>query len=54
MRAGRPSASAIEPDLELAVSTPVEDSVYPAVGGPDVDALLYDLDLGLGPDDPAR
>jgi len=39
----------IEPDLTLAESTPVEDSVYPAVGGPDVDALLYDLDLAWQP-----
>ncbi len=39
-----------EPDLDLARSTPVEDSVYPAVGGPDVDALLYDLDLVWEPD----
>jgi hypothetical protein len=50
-----PSAAAptvgerIEPDLGLAESTPVEDSVYPAVGGPDVDALLYDLDLAWAP-----
>lgn len=50
-----PSAAAptvgerIEPDLALAESTPVEDSVYPAVGGPDVDALLYDLDLTWAP-----
>lgn len=39
----------VEPDLALARSTPVEDSVYPAVGGPDVDALLYDLDLAWQP-----
>lgn len=39
----------VEPDLDLAVSTPVEDSVYPAVGDPDVDALLYDLDLTWDP-----
>jgi len=39
----------IEPDLSLARSTPVEDSVYPAVGGPDVDTLLYDLDLAWEP-----
>ncbi|WP_297739898.1 M1 family metallopeptidase [Nocardioides sp.] len=38
-----------EPDLLLALSAPVEDSVYPAVGGPDVDALLYDLDLSWDP-----
>ncbi len=37
------------PDLDLARSEPVEDSVYPAVGGPDVDALLYDLDLAWEP-----
>ncbi|WP_198652302.1 M1 family metallopeptidase [Nocardioides allogilvus] len=43
-------AERVEPDLELAESTPVEDSVYPAVGGPDVDALLYDLDLAWQPD----
>ncbi|MEO5661814.1 MAG: M1 family metallopeptidase [Nocardioides sp.] len=40
----------VEPDLALAESTPVEDSVYPAVGGPDVDALLYDLDLAWAPE----
>lgn len=34
-----------EPDLDLAVSTPVEDSLYPDVGDPRVDALHYDLDL---------
>jgi hypothetical protein len=39
----------VEPDLDLAVSTPVEDSVYPAVGDPGVDALLYDLDLTWDP-----
>jgi aminopeptidase N len=36
---------AVEPDLDLAVSEPREDSVYPAVGDPRVDALHYDLDL---------
>ena len=45
-----PTAEAVEPDLALAESTPVEDSVYPAVGHPDVDALLYDLDLAWAPD----
>ncbi len=39
----------VSPDLDLARSTPVEDSVYPEVGGPDVDALLYDLDLAWEP-----
>ena len=39
-----------EPDLDLAVSTPREDSVYPAVGDPRVDALHYELDLTWEPD----
>ena len=46
-----PPTEAVEPDLALAESTPVEDSVYPAVGHPDVDALLYDLDLAWAPAD---
>ena len=33
----------VEPDLDLAVSTPREDSVYPAVGDPRVDALHLSL-----------
>ncbi|WP_107767464.1 M1 family metallopeptidase [Nocardioides terrigena] len=45
-----PTAEAVEPDLALAESSPVEDSVYPGVGHPDVDALLYDLDLAWAPD----
>jgi aminopeptidase N len=32
-------------ELAAAESTPVEDSVYPDVGDPSVDALHYDLDL---------
>lgn len=32
-------------DLDLALSSPREDSVYPDVGDPRVDALHYDLDL---------
>ena len=40
----------VEPDLDLAVSTPREDSVYPAVGDPRVDALHYELDLTWAPD----
>ncbi|WP_299931409.1 M1 family metallopeptidase [uncultured Nocardioides sp.] len=52
-----PSASAsapvvsdpVEPDLDLAESTPREDSVYPGVGDPRVDALHYDLDLTWQP-----
>jgi aminopeptidase N len=47
--ASAPTAEAVEPDLALAESTPVEDSVYPDVGQPDVDALLYDLDLAWAP-----
>ena len=39
----------VEQDLDSALSTPVEDSVYPAVGDPRIDALLYDLDLGWDP-----
>ena len=36
-------------DLDPALSTPVEDSVYPAVGDPGIDALHYDLDLDWAP-----
>ena len=39
----------VEQDLDLAVSAPVEDSVYPDVGDPRVDALHYDLDLTWEP-----
>lgn len=49
--ASAPTTEAVDPDLALAESTPVEDSVYPAVGHPDVDALLYDLDLAWDPTD---
>lgn len=45
----RPSDQRVEPDLELAVSEPVEDSVYPGAGDPGVDALHYDLDLAWAP-----
>ena len=41
---------AVEQDLDSALSTPVEDSVYPDVGDPRIDALLYDLDLDWDPD----
>ena len=44
-----PVTDAVEQDLDLALSTPVEDSVYPDVGDPSVDALLYDLDLSWDP-----
>ncbi len=40
---------ALEQDLDLATSAPVEDSVYPRVGDPGVDALLYDLDVTWKP-----
>ena len=39
----------VEPDLDLAVSSPREDSVYPAAGDPRVDVLHYDLDLTWEP-----
>lgn len=35
--------------LDIAVSEPVEDSLYPEVGDPGVDALHYDLDLTWTP-----
>lgn len=38
------------PDYDVALSEPVEDSVYPDVGDPSVDALHYDLDLTWDPD----
>lgn len=38
-----------DPALDAAVSTPVEDSVYPSKGDPGVDALHYDLNLGWTP-----
>ncbi len=44
-----PVTEPVEQDLDLAVSRPVEDSVYPDVGDPRVDALLYDLDLTWDP-----
>jgi len=37
------------PELDPALSHPVEDSVYPPVGDPSVDALHYDLDLAWTP-----
>ncbi|WP_372728497.1 M1 family metallopeptidase [Nocardioides sp.] len=39
-----------DPALKVAESEPVEDSVYPEVGDPGVDALAYDLDLAWEPD----
>jgi aminopeptidase N len=43
-----PDAPALDPDdpaLDVALSRPVEDRVYPDVGDPGVDALHYQLDL---------
>lgn len=40
----------VPPDLAVAVSETREDSVYPDVGDPLVDALHYDLDLAWDPD----
>jgi aminopeptidase N len=45
-----PVTEPVEQDLDLALSEPKEDSVYPAVGDPRVDALLYDLDLAWDPE----
>ncbi len=39
----------LEPDLDLAVSETREDSVYPEIGDPGVDALHYDLTLDWDP-----
>lgn len=39
-----------DPAFKPAVSSPVEDSVYPNVGEPIVDALHYDLDLEWDPE----
>ncbi|SDC35535.1 M1 family metallopeptidase [Nocardioides lianchengensis] len=38
-----------EADLDLALSEPVEDPLYPEVGDPGVDALHYDLTLDWDP-----
>lgn len=38
-------------DLDLALSEPVEDSYYPQVGDPGVDALHYDLTLDWDPEE---
>ncbi|QCW52132.2 M1 family metallopeptidase [Nocardioides dongxiaopingii] len=44
-----PTDPAPEADLDLALSEPAEDSYYPEVGDPSVDALRYDLDLTWDP-----
>ncbi len=46
----RPAQPADDPALDVALSEPVEDSVYPDVGDPGVDALHYQLDLAWTPD----
>ena len=55
---GSGAESTVDPSLDPSVDTagddaalsePVEDSVYPAVGDPGVDALHYDLDLAWDP-----
>ena len=38
-----------DPELEVALSEPVEDTNYPQVGDPGVDSLHYDLDLAWSP-----
>ena len=48
---GTPTSEPTETDLDVALSEPVEDSVYPDVGDPRVDALHYDLDLTWLPED---
>lgn len=45
-----PSDPVPDPDLDAALSEPQEDSLYPGVGDPGVDALHYDLALGWSPD----
>jgi aminopeptidase N len=44
-----PDADPDDPALDAALSRPVEDRVYPAVGDPGVDALHYRLDLTWAP-----
>ena len=44
-----PDVDPDDPALDAALSQPVEDRVYPAVGDPGVDALHYQLDLTWTP-----
>ena len=47
-----PEGAATDPDdpaYDVALSEPVEDSYYPEVGDPGVDALHYDLALAWTP-----
>lgn len=46
---GGPGVMPDDPALDAALSTPVEDRVYPDVGDPGVDALHYGLDLAWAP-----
>jgi aminopeptidase N len=46
----QPPVDPDDPALDAALSTPVEDDVYPDVGDPGVDALHYGLDLAWAPD----
>lgn len=48
--ATRAAPSVPAPDLGVALSEPVEDSVYPEVGDTSVDALHYDLTLDWDPE----
>lgn len=41
----------LDVELDAALSEPVEDSLYPDVGDPGVDALHYDLDLDWQPEE---
>lgn len=45
-----PATDPRDPALKPALSKPVEDSVYPNVGDPGVDALHYGLDLAWDPE----
>jgi aminopeptidase N len=47
--AARPGLDPQDPTLDVALSQPVEDRVYPDVGDPGVDALHYQLDLTWSP-----
>ncbi len=45
----QPYDPAYDPAYDIALSEPVEDSYYPAMGDPGVDALHYDLQLTWSP-----
>src|SRR6478735_7739282 len=48
--ASEPAGGVVDLDLEAAAGDPLEDSVYPDVGDPSVDALHYDLDVAWDPE----